>query len=122
MAAETLNGTLREIFIVPVLGGTDARRLSMAVALIVISSITFASIRWIGPADNYQLILLGAIWSAMTVFFEFAIAVATVGQPLEVFARDYDIANGGLMPFGLVFLLFSPLAAAQVSKWRSGTA
>jgi hypothetical protein len=29
---------------------------------------------------------------------------------------DYDLANGGLMGFGLLFMLFAPLIAAKIRK------
>jgi len=118
MGVETLNGTLREIFIVPILGGRHARQVSMPIALLVIFSITLASIRWIGTIDKRQLFLLGVIWSVMTVCFEYLIAVVALGQSWETFAQDYYISSGGLMPFGLVLLLFSPLLASRITRFR----
>lgn len=113
MAAETLNGAIRELFVVPILGDMRARQLSMAVALVVILLITMSSIKWIG-ASGCRLFVIGAIWSFMSVCFEFMLAAAVTGRPWEDFKRDYNITAGGQMPLGLVFLLFAPLLAVRI--------
>jgi hypothetical protein len=80
MAAETFNGVVRELFVVPNLGDIRARQVSMAVALVVILLITMSSIKWIGASKAYRLITIGAIWSFMTVCFEFTFAAAVTGS------------------------------------------
>jgi hypothetical protein len=61
------------------------------------------------------MLAVGAIWVVLTVLFEI-----TLGRLMNLswqrILSDYDLANGGLMGFGLLFMLFAPLIAAKIRK------
>lgn len=80
----------------------------------VIFVIAFLSIRWVQVSETSSLILVGCIWVALTVMFEFAIGLLVLGYNGERLLEDYDPNRGGLMLFGLLFMLLSPLLAARL--------
>ena len=49
---ETIHGSLREIFIAPVLGGLRARQLGVLVGSVLILAIAWATARWMGAATR----------------------------------------------------------------------
>jgi hypothetical protein len=52
----------------------------------------------------------------LTVSFELAFGHYVFSLSWDSLASDYDILEGGLLPFGLVVLVFSPLIAARLRK------
>ena len=49
----------------------------------------------------------------LIVIFEFSLGAA-LGYTRERMLSDYNVAQGGLMGFGLLFLLFAPALAARL--------
>ena len=91
IAAETLNGAIREIFVAPVVGIHLAKQISFVSAIVLITVITLYFIRWIGAADIQRSLVVGLMWAVLT----FAIA-------------DFNPLSGGLMSYGLAYLLVIP--------------
>lgn len=114
IAAETLNGTLREFVIVPLIGSVRSRQISFLAALVLILALTTATVKWIGFADRRRLLATGAIWSLLTLGFELVLIGTTSVDPHEALVRDYDIRVGGLMPFGLVWMFLAPWLACRI--------
>ncbi|MBC7625402.1 MAG: hypothetical protein H7232_18755 [Aeromicrobium sp.] len=52
IVAESIHGTLRTIFLEPVLGGFRARQLSIVTATIIIFTITWCTMRWMRAAAS----------------------------------------------------------------------
>ena len=125
MAAESTLGVLRGLFLAPAIGDRAARQVGFFVGLVVIGSIAWLLIRWIAaatPASARQSgrnvrvgrwLVIGLMWATLTLGFELAIGRA-MGRPWDRIAQDYDVAHGGLMPFGLAFMLACPLLAARL--------
>lgn len=114
--AESINGTVREMFLVPVMGSAGAKRVSFLVALTIISTITLLTIRWIGAATTLQLLLIGVMWVGLMFSFEWALGRFVFDVPFEKFAAEYDLRKGGLMSIGMIFLTFIPLIASRIRR------
>ncbi|HUF03387.1 MAG TPA: hypothetical protein VMM38_04350 [Aridibacter sp.] len=112
--AESIHGTLRTLFIEPAIGGPEARQISVLTGSILIFLVTLLFIRWIAARSARAFLTIGAMWVLHTVAFELALGRLVLGLPWQRILEDYDIANGGLMLFGLLFLLLSPLIASRV--------
>ncbi|MGE3467578.1 MAG: hypothetical protein AB7J13_11670, partial [Pyrinomonadaceae bacterium] len=69
--------------------------------------------RWLDARTARQNLLVGGLWVGLTVLFEIGLGIATGASP-ERIAEDYDLADGGLMPLGLVFMLFAPWLASRI--------
>jgi hypothetical protein len=110
--AESINGTVRQLFIAPTLGDLPARQVGLLIGSAIIFAISMACIRWIGARSFAEQFNVGLLWVVLIVIFEFSLGAA-LGNPWESMLSDYNIAEGGYMPFGLLFLLFAPALAAK---------
>jgi hypothetical protein len=114
--AESVNGTLREMFLVPVLGVSTAKILSFLAALIIISTIALLTIRWIGAVTTFQLLLIGIMWAGLMLSFEWALGQFVLGVSFEKIVAEYDLRQGGLMAIGMLILIFIPMIAYRIRR------
>jgi hypothetical protein len=114
IGAEVIHGTLRTFWLAPVIGDFRARQVSVFTGSIIILAIAFLSIRWIGLRKNGSLILVGLMWLCLTLTFEIGLGRYVFGYSWGRLGSDFNILEGGLLPFGLLVLVFSPLIAAAL--------
>jgi len=111
--AETVHGTIREIFIAPHLGDLRARQLGVLVACGLIFGVTWFTVRWMGARTRGAQFAVGLAWVVLTIIFEFALGRA-LGASWDRIFSDYNPARGGLMLFGLAFMAVTPMLAARL--------
>lgn len=114
--AESIHGTLRTFLLEPRIGDFRARQISVFTGALIILAITFFFIRWISARKLSQFLTIGAFWVILTVAFEIALGRFVMNASWERIFSDYKIWEGGLMPLGLIFLLFTPTIAAKMRK------
>lgn len=112
---ETVNGTIREIFIAPVLGDLHARQLGIPIAGVIVFLIAWATIRWMGAATRQLQLLVGIWWAVLTLAFECALG-RILGLSWSRILADYDPTRGGFMVLGLAFMVFAPQLAAKLRR------
>ena len=110
---ESIHGTLRQVYLAPMIGDFPARRVAFFSGMVIIFFIALAVIRWVGPRSLRQCFIIGSMWAVLTLMFEFGIGVA-MGYSRERMLEDYDLSRGGLMIFGIIFLMVVPLLAYRV--------
>lgn len=118
ICAEIIHGILRAILLVPPVGEFRSNQIGVFTGSAIILAIAYFTIRWIGAQRPYQLLLVGLIWLVLTVAFEVLFGRFVVGLSWEELLAGYNIANGGLMPLGLLILLFSPMIASKLREKR----
>lgn len=111
IVAESIHGTLRQLFLAPLIGDFQARRIAVFTGTLVIFLVTYLLIRWISAPTVKALLGIGLMWVVLTVSFEFILGVFVLNYTWERMFEDYDISRGGLMGFGLLFMLFAPYLA-----------
>lgn len=114
--AETIHGTLRTILLEPRIGDFRARQISVFTGALIILAVTYFSITWISAREIYQLMKIGIFWVLLTFAFEIMLGRFILDAPWERIFSDYKILQGGLMPIGLLFLLFTPIIAAKMRR------
>ena len=114
MCVETVFGILRTIFLAPQVGDFQARQVGTLISSLLILGIAYLFVRWIGVVATGELIIVGMVWVALTLLFEVILGRVVLGLSWERLASDYNILRGGLMPFGLLVLMLSPLIAARI--------
>jgi hypothetical protein len=117
VVAETIHGILRQAFLMPAIGDLPARQVGVFVGSAIVFAIAWLCIRWIGARRPRRLFAIGAVWVALIVAFEVSLGLA-LGYSRERMLSDYDLANGGWMGFGLLFLLCAPWLAAKARGLR----
>jgi hypothetical protein len=115
VAAESVHGTLRRLFLVPLMGDMPSRQAGVAVGSLIIFVIALLTVRGFGMITSRQKFLAGALWVLLTVIFEVSLGLLT-GYTTERILSDYDLRQGGFMIFGLLFMFFTPFLAAKIRR------
>ena len=118
IAAEILHGIARGIFLVPHVGEFRSSQIGVFTGSIIILVIALAFIHWIGASRSSDLLAVGFLWLGLTLAFEILFGRFVVGASWERLAADYNVLEGGLLPFGMLVLLLSPLIAGRVRGVR----
>jgi hypothetical protein len=119
VVAETVHGSLRQLFIAPAIGDLPARQVGVLVGSLIIFVIAWLTVRWIGARTLGQQLAVGAAWVVLVVAFEFSLGTA-LGYSRARLLEDYDFAAGGYMGLGLLFLLLAPFLAARARGFGPG--
>ena len=114
IVAEILHGIARGIFLVPHVGEFRSSQIGVFTGSIIILAIAVVFVRWIGATRPAHLLMVGFLWLALTLAFEILFGRFVVGASWEHLAADYNVLQGGLLPFGMLFLLMSPLIAGKI--------
>lgn len=113
IVAETIHGTIRNVFVAPLLGDLTSRQIGVFVGSLIIFGIACLFISWLRTRSTISLLAIGVVWVVMTIIFEVTLGMA-LGLSADRISEDYDPSRGGLMIFGLAFMLLSPLLASKV--------
>ena len=116
IAAEILHGIARGIFLVPHVGEFRSNQIGVFTGSFIILVIAVAFVRWIGTSRPAQLLMVGLLWLALTLAFEILFGRFVMGLPWERLASDYNVLEGGLLPFGMLVLLLSPSIASKLRR------
>ena len=117
--AESVHGTLRQLFLAPLIGDFAARRIAFFVALLLIFLIAYFFIRWISAPNVQSLFAVGLMWMILMTLFEFGLGLFVMNYSWERMFEDYDVSRGGLMGFGLLFMIFAPWLAVKLRSKKS---
>lgn len=112
--AESIHGTLRQIFLAPLIGDFPARRIAFFTGMLLIYLIAYFSTRWISAPTIKSLFIVGLMWAILTLAFEFGLGFFVLGYSRERMFEDYDVSRGGFMGFGLLFMVLAPYLAARL--------
>ena len=116
IVAESLHGTARELWLRPLVGDFQARRIAFFSGMALILAIAWLCIRWIGARTRRARLAVGGLWAALTLAFEIALGRMAFRFSWDRIWQDYDLLHGGLMGLGLVFLLLAPSLAARLPQ------
>lgn len=112
--AESVHGTLRQILLAPLVGDFTARRIAFFSGILLIFAIAYFFIRWIDAPSVKSLFAVGLMWMILTACFEFGLGIFVMNYSWERMFEDYNLSRGGLMGFGLLFMVFVPYLAAKL--------
>jgi hypothetical protein len=113
IVAEIVHGIARGVLLVPQVGEFRSNQIGVFTGSIIILVIAWLSIRWIGAARSVDQTAVGFLWLVLTLTFEITFGRLVVGASWERIAADYRVLEGGLLPFGMLILLLSPLIAGK---------
>ena len=116
-AAETVHGVARALWLVPRVGDLASRQIGVATGSLIILTIAWASIDWIGARRCADLLRVGLLWLALMLAFEIGLGLA-VGTGWERLLADYLPWKGGFMLAGMAVLALAPWIAARLRSGR----
>ncbi|MCA9218157.1 MAG: hypothetical protein KDB27_34045 [Planctomycetales bacterium] len=111
--AEILHGILRAVALVPMVGEFQSNQIGVFTGSLIILVIAWLSVRWIGASRRSDLIIVGSLWLVLTLAFELLIGRLVMNLSWHRLLADYNVLAGGLMPLGLLALLFAPMIASK---------
>ena len=114
--AESIHGSFRQLLIAPAIGDMLARQIGVLIGSVIIFAIACTCIRWIGAKSFAEQFKVGLLWVLLIVIFEFSLGLV-LGYSLERILSDYNMAEGGFMILGLLFMLFAPALAAKARSF-----
>ena len=103
------NGALRQATFAKVLPELRAHQLSTLIGALVIGAFIWFVIRVWPPASNREALIVGVMWLALTVAFEFFMGLVLAKRPLAQVLADYNVLAGRVWPFFLIWLALAPL-------------
>ena len=113
MVAESIHGTLRQLYLAPLIGDFAARRIAVFSGAAIIFVIALSTIRWLGARGTRDLLVVGGLWVLLTLCFECVLGRAVLRYDWSRILEDYDLSRGGLMIGGLAVMFWSPVLAAR---------
>lgn len=115
IAVETIHGIIRSLFIAPIMGDLPSRQLGVLIGSMLIFGVAYWLICWIHPINSSEKFLVGILWVVLTIGFEIGLGTLA-GFSFDRIVEDYDIQRGGLMLFGLTFMLFTPYLGGRIKN------
>jgi hypothetical protein len=112
--AETLHGIVRVKLLNRRLGDRRARRVGVFTGSVIILTIGWYVVPWIGLSSATESILVGALWLALMLSFDVAFDRFYLHFSWRRIASDFDVRKGNLLAFGMVVLFFAPLVIARL--------
>jgi hypothetical protein len=104
---ESLNGTIRNLWLLPWVGDLRAHQISFVTGSLLILTVSTIFVRWLNISSFSQSIRIGALWMLLTVVFEVGLGRLIFGYSWARIAVDYNLLQGRLMSIGLLLLLFA---------------
>ena len=107
-----VNGAVRQAWLIPRVGeaaGHAISSVSLSGAILVLS---WLAIEWINPASTRDAFLVGVVWLALTLAFEFLAGHYLFRKPWNELLADYDILAGRIWVLVLVTTMLAPLLTA----------
>jgi len=116
IVAEVVNGTVRTLTIAPLVGDFTARQIGTVTGCVLIGLIAWFGSPWLKAASPRAQWAVGVLWLTLMVGFEVAFGRLLAGASWQQLAADYNLAQGGLLGLGMLWLLCAPRLAALVRQ------
>jgi hypothetical protein len=105
------NGALREGVLLRALPRSLAFICSGLLLIALVLLVSLLTIRWLGQLDLTGYLLIGILWLALTIGFEFGFGLVR-GRSMASLLDAYRFRDGDIWPVVLVFIALAPVIAA----------
>ena len=116
IVAEVVNGTVRTLVVAPLVGDFTARQIGTVTGCVLIGLIAWFGSPWLKAGSPRALWAVGVLWLALMIGFEVAFGRLVAGASWQRLAEDYNLAQGGLLGLGMLWLLCAPRLVAAVRQ------
>lgn len=105
-----VNGTIRNSIYAPKVGQQKGHVISSVIAICYTLTVTYFLVNFIKPAATLMdLLLIGAFWLTITVFFEFGFGHYVIGHSWKHLINDYNILKGRIWSLVLLTTFVAPI-------------
>jgi hypothetical protein len=109
-----VNGAAREAWLIPRIGASAGHAVSSLSLSALIFLLSWLTIGWINPATARDAFLIGLVWLALTLAFEFLAGHYVFKTPWNELLADYDVLSGRIWVLVLVTTTLAPLLSANI--------
>jgi hypothetical protein len=111
-----LNGALRQGVLIPAFGEGAGRALSSVTLSSVILASAYLFLRWSDIEwTSADLWLMGLIWLALTVLFEFGFGHFVMGNSWDTLLADYNLLEGRIWVLVLITTAVAPYLMGRLA-------
>jgi len=114
LVVASVNGAIREALLIPAIGVIAGRAISTVALCVLVILLTWLSIRWIQPRSGRDAWIVGALWVALTLGFEFMAGHFLFGDPWSQLLEEYNVFRGRIWVLVLVTIAFAPRVCARI--------
>jgi hypothetical protein len=107
------NGALRQAVLISSIGEVAGRVVSTLILATLIVLLTWLTIAWIAPRTTRDAWIIGALWVALTLAFEFLAGHYLFGTPWVVLLEDYHVLRGRIWILVLLVTAIAPWLSAR---------
>jgi hypothetical protein len=116
VVAAIANGAVRQALLAPRMSDAAARAWSSVTLSAAILLLAWLTIRWIAPRSRRDAWMVGLLWLALTVAFEFLAGHHLFGTSWGELLAAYDVLGGQLWVLVLATTLLAPVATYRHSR------
>ena len=116
IVAEIVNGTVRTLAIAPLVGDFTARQIGTVTGCVLIGLVAWFGSPWLKADSPRAQWAVGLLWLVLMMFFEVLVGRLLAGASWQRLAEDYNLAQGGLLGLGMLWLLCAPRLAAVLRQ------
>jgi uncharacterized membrane protein YkgB len=116
MVIAVINGVVREATYKKALGDLAAHQLSTLIGIILFGVYIWIIIGKWRPRSASQAIMIGVLWLAMTLAFEFLAGHYVFGNPWPKILHDYNLLAGRLWILVLIWVTIAPYLVYRLRK------
>jgi hypothetical protein len=114
LVAAFVNGALRELPIVRLVGEQVGHVLSVFLLAGAIFGIAYVFVKAVAPVPSSTLLGIGLFWLVLSLLFEFGFFHYVMHEPWEKLLEDYNIFRGRLLIVVWLTTLLSPLVCGKI--------
>jgi hypothetical protein len=116
LVAAIINGVIRQSLFIGRMSELHAHQLSTLSGIILFGVIIWGLHRMWPLASAAQAWIVGVVWLALTLAFEFLFFHYVGGKSWEALLNDYNILEGRLWPLLLLWVMIAPYVMHRVGR------
>jgi hypothetical protein len=114
LVVASVNGAIREAVLIPMLGDVAGRAASTLMLCALVLLLTYLTILWIHPRSGRETWIVGGLWVALTLAFEFLAGHFLFGNPWSQLIEDYNVMRGRIWILVLITITLAPRLCAGI--------
>lgn len=111
---EILNGNFRVRILNGKFGDKPAKKISFFTGLIIIYSIAWLSMPWLGPKNLTECFFIGLTWMILMIGLDIYVGRVVFRFPWKKILEDFDLRKGNLLGLGMLLLLLCPAILCKI--------
>ena len=114
LVAASVNGAIREALLSPRMGDVAGRAVSTLTLSGLVLLLTYVTIQWIHPRSRPDAWVVGGLWVALTLAFEFLAGHFLFGTAWSQLREDYNVFRGRIWILVLITIVVAPRLCARI--------